>query len=283
MRRPRIGLLVLAALFAALSPHAGVAYAEPNIPHLWDAKERLPRPDLSQLSRLRFLTTTDFPPFNFLDATGRLSGFHVDLARAICKELGLMDRCQIQALPWAELDGALERGDGEAIIAGLSATAENRSKYGFSRPYLIFPARFATRTNKALTEPLYDKLQGLRVGVIAGSAHERWLRADFGNVKVITYAQQNWLNDDLKSGNIDAMFGDGMRISFWLGGKDAAGCCTFSGGPYLSPAYLGTGLAIATRNNEPDLTAAFDYALQAISTRAEFGELYLRYFPVDFF
>ena len=48
--------------------------AEPQVPVLWDAKERLPKPDLSALPRLRFLTTTDFPPFNFLDGAGRLSG-----------------------------------------------------------------------------------------------------------------------------------------------------------------------------------------------------------------
>ncbi len=95
------------------------------MPVLWDAKERLPKPDLSALPRLRFLTTTDFPPFNFLDGAGRLSGFHVDLARAICAELGIADKCQIQALPWGELDDALQKGEGEAIIAGIAATPEN--------------------------------------------------------------------------------------------------------------------------------------------------------------
>ena len=94
------------------------------MPVLWDAKERLPKPDLSALPRLRFLTTTDFPPFNFLDGAGRLSGFHVDLARAICAELGIAEKCQIQALPWAELEGALQKGEGEAIIAGIAATPE---------------------------------------------------------------------------------------------------------------------------------------------------------------
>ncbi|TIT46268.1 MAG: transporter substrate-binding domain-containing protein, partial [Mesorhizobium sp.] len=80
---------------------ASARAAEPQVPVLWDAKERLPKPDLSALPRLRFLTTTDFPPFNFLDGAGRLSGFHVDLARAICAELGIAEKCQIQALPWA--------------------------------------------------------------------------------------------------------------------------------------------------------------------------------------
>lgn len=276
-------LTLAIAATASLIFGAGVALAQPNIPHLWDSKERLTRPDLSQLPRLRFLTTTDFPPFNFLDSSGRLSGFHVDLVRAMCKELGVIDRCQIQALPWAELDGALERGEGEAIIAGVSASEANRAKYAFSRPYLVFPARFVTLSGKQLSEPLHEKLKEARVGVLAGSAHERMLRANFSEARVVTYTRQDWMNGDLKDGKLDAVFGDGMRLSFWLGSKDANTCCRFAGGPYFAPDYLGSGLAIAAPKGRDDLTAAFDYALQAISSRPEFGELYLRYFPVDFF
>src|SRR5262245_29829699 len=102
--------------------------ANPEIPNFWDTKERLAKPDLSELQRLRFLTTVDFPPFNFIDSSGRLSGFHVDLARAICRELQIVAKCQIQALPWAELEGTLGRKDGEAIIAGIAVSADNRDK-----------------------------------------------------------------------------------------------------------------------------------------------------------
>ncbi|RWK52361.1 MAG: transporter substrate-binding domain-containing protein [Mesorhizobium sp.] len=257
--------------------------AEPQVPVLWDAKERLPKPDLSALPRLRFLTTTDFPPFNFLDGAGRLSGFHVDLARAICAELDIAEKCQIQALPWAELEAALQKGEGEAIIAGIAATPESRSKYAFSRSYLQFPARFIMPKAKALTEPIFDRLRGKRVGVIAGSAHERMLRDYFGTVQVVPFAQLEELYDGLKIGKVDAGFGDGMRFAFWLGSSNAAACCRFAGGPYLAPEYLGSGMAIATRANDPALAAAFDYALQQISVKGTFAEFYLRYFPVSFF
>ncbi len=261
----------------------GARAAEPQVPVLWDAKERLPKPDLSALPRLRFLTTTDFPPFNFLDNAGRLSGFHVDLARAICAELGIADKCQIQALPWAELDGALQRGEGEAIIAGIAPTQESRQKYAFSRSYLQFPARFIMPKGKALTEPIFDKLRGKRVGVIAGSAHERMLRDYFGTVQIVPFDKPDDVYGELKAGKIDAAFGDGMRFAFWLGGTDAAGCCRFAGGPYLAPEYLGSGMAIATRADDRALAAAFDYALQEISVKGTFAEFYLRYFPVSFF
>ncbi|WP_287055854.1 transporter substrate-binding domain-containing protein [Mesorhizobium sp.] len=261
----------------------GARAAEPQVPVLWDAKERLPKPDLSALPRLRFLTTTDFPPFNFLDGAGRLSGFHVDLARAICAELGIAEKCQIQALPWVELEGALQKGEGEAIIAGIAATPESRSKYAFSRSYLQFPARFIMPKAKALTEPIFDRLRGKRVGVVAGSAHERMLRDYFGTVQVVPFAQMEALYDGLKAGKVDAGFGDGMRFAFWLGSSNAAACCRFAGGPYLAPEYLGSGMAIATRANDPALAAAFDYALQEISVKGIFAEFYLRYFPVSFF
>ena len=277
-------MVIALSMLVAAQFFAGMTFAaEPQVPVLWDAKERLPKPDLSALPRLRFLTTTDFPPFNFLDGGGRLSGFHVDLARAICAELGIAEKCQIQALPWGELDEALQKGEGEAIIAGIAATPETRAKYAFSRSYLQFPARFIMPKAKAFAEPILDKLRSKRVGVIAGSAHEKMLRDYFGTVQVVPFDTPEALYGDLRAGKIDAAFGDGMRFAFWLGGTDAAGCCRFAGGPYLAPEYLGSGMAIATRAGDPALAAAMDYALQEISIKGTFAEFYLRYFPVSFF
>lgn len=273
----------LASLWIALLVAQQARADQPAIPVFWDARERLAKPDLTGVKRLRFLTTTDFPPFNFLDGSGRLTGFHVDLARAICTELEILDKCQIQALPWQELDTALAAKEGEAIIAGISVTAQTRDKYGFSRAYLQFPARFAVRSASPITEPLYTTSAGKRIGVVAGSAHERMLRDYFPEVQVVTYAKQDWVFDDLKAGKIDGTFGDGMRLAFWLSGSASGACCRFAGGPYLAPEYLGTGLAIAAGKDDPALTQMFDYALQQINVKGTFAELYLRYFPVSFF
>ncbi|MBN9243147.1 MAG: transporter substrate-binding domain-containing protein [Mesorhizobium sp.] len=235
------------------------------------------------MPRLRFLTTTDFAPFNFLDGSGRLSGFHIDLARAICAELELAGKCEIQALPWDELETALQKGEGEAIIAGIAVTAQARETYAFSRAYLQFPARFVVPRTKPITEPVYQALQGKKVGVVAGTGHEHMLRDDFGKVEIVTYPKPEDLHAALKAGKLDAAFGDGMRLSFWLGGADAADCCRFAGGPYIAPEYFGTGLSIAVKADNPALAAAFDYALQQISVKGTFAELYLRYFPISFY
>lgn len=277
----RLACLVMAAsiALAACMP----ARAAPAIPDFWGTKEHLPKPDLSGLKRLRFLTTTDFPPFNFVDSSGRIAGFNVGLARAICAELEIAESCQIEAVPWQDLRPTLEKGDGEAIIAGTAITAETRQEYIFSRSYLQFPARFVTRAQKVQSEPLYKALAGKRVGVMAASAHEAMLRDLFPGVKIVTYTHRNWMFDDLREKKTDAIFGDGMRLSFWLAGAASKDCCVFSGGPYLSPGYLGHGMAIAVGKNDPGLAEAIDYALQEISLDGTFAELYLRYFPVSFY
>ncbi len=65
------------------------APAPQGVPNFWNVERRLERPDAGQLpATIRFLTTDDFPPFNFLAADGALMGFNLDLARAICAELG---------------------------------------------------------------------------------------------------------------------------------------------------------------------------------------------------
>lgn len=283
MLRQVLIAVVFLVLAASISPSGHAFAAGPQIPTLWDTRERLPKPDLSALPRLRFLTTTDFPPFNFFDDQGRLSGFHIDLARAICAELGVADKCQIQALPWNELEGALQAGEGEAIVAGTAVTADSRESYAFSRPYLQFPARFVMPKSTAAAEPLWEKLTDKRVGVLGGSAHERMLRDYFDKVKVVAYPSPEKLYDTLKAGEIDAAFGDGLRLSFWLASPEAGDCCRFAGGPYLAPDYVGTGLAIATRKQDDVLVAAFNYALQELTMKGTFAELYLRYFPIGFY
>jgi polar amino acid transport system substrate-binding protein len=135
----------------------------------------------------------------------------------------------------------------------------------------------------ALAEPLFDKIRGKRVGVIAGSDHERMLRAYFPAATVVALPTQEALYGALKASQIDAAFGDGMRFAFWLAGADASGCCRFAGGPYLAPEHLGQGLAIAVPAERPELAQALDYALHEIAVKGTFAELYLRYFPVGFF
>lgn len=285
IRRDRAAMVnIRSALVCAAAVVASVSWATANdVPSFWDSRQHLTAPDMAAFPRLRFLTTTDFFPFSMLDNQGNLIGFHVDLARAICRQLEVESRCQIQALPFDELGDALRNNDGEAIIAGMAITPENRTSYSFSLAYFQFPARFVARQSAPLDEPLFRSVEGKRVGVLRGSAHEKMLRDLFAGAEVAPYPDDPALFDALRKNEIAAIFGDGVRLSFAMADAATEGCCTFVGGPYLAPEYLGRGLAIAARPDQSALIAAFDYALQRLEAEGRFEELYLRYFPVNIY
>lgn len=262
---------------------AQAAAQDQTIPNFWDRHERFIKPDLAGIVRLRFLTTTDFPPFNFIDRSKRLTGFHVDLARAICAELDLLQRCQIQALPWEDLGSALEKGEGEVILAGLAISAETREKYDFSRPYLHIPARFIANSNSGLAEPMYAATKDVPIGIVEGSAHERYLTDLFRNRELRKYPTKREALVALRGGELQAFFSDAVSLSFWLASEESQNCCRFVGGPYISEAHFGNGMAVAVNKGETVIRDAIDFALSRINENGKFAELYLRYFPAGLF
>lgn len=279
----KAGLFLLSWLVLAMPSQLLAQSNEPFIPNFWDKHERFVKPDLSGVVRVRFLTTTDFPPFNFIDRSKRLTGFHIDLAKAICNELGLLQRCQIQALPWEELTSALEKGEGEAIIAGLAISPETREKLDFSKPYFHIPARFVALSDSNAVEPMYVATNGKTVGVVKDSIHETYFDQVFGKRKFTSYETRFDAFDALMKREVDAVFSDSVSLSFWLASENSRGCCRFVGGPYLSEKYFGKGMAIALPKGEDLLRDGFNYALKQINDKGLFAELYLRYFPVGIF
>ncbi|WP_246333073.1 transporter substrate-binding domain-containing protein [Aureimonas mangrovi] len=252
-------------------------------PNFSDQRQRPSAPALSGLWRVRFLTSVDYPPFNFLDARGRLAGLNVELARAICEELEITDICQIEARPFEELLPALEAGEGEAIIAGLAVTAENRQALAFTEPYFRYPARFVASTELDLSASLAAGMSGRRVGVVQNTAHAAMLAAFFPAATATPLETRDAALTALRAGDVEAVFGDGVGLSFWLASEAAQGCCAFAGGPYLSDRFLGEGLAIAVRDENATLADAFDDAIVRLVEKRRFSELLLRAFPISAF
>jgi polar amino acid transport system substrate-binding protein len=249
------------------------------LPLLFDSRERLPRPDLSAVLRVRILTTVDFPPFNFADQTGRLSGFHVDLAREICAQMALEAKCQIQAVPYEELQKTLESGGAEAAMAGIAVTPDLRHRFFFSRPYLNIPARFARNLSASIDGETAAALSGHPVGVVNGTAHQDMLKAYFPGIAATPFDTYEAMMEALKAGKIDAVFADGLRLPFWVAGEASAKCCAVFDGPYPSQKYLGEGLSVMIRKGDPNLVVAFDQALSELSRNGRLQDIYLRYFP----
>lgn len=257
--------------------------ADTFIPNYWNPNERFVQPATSKLGNIRFITTTDFPPFSFIGGEKQISGFHVDLARAICSELGKLNTCQIQALPWPDHQSAMEKDKNAVLISGLAINSDSRRKYTFTRTYLTLPARFIGRKTNSIGEPLFQNLNGKVIGFVGGTAHEAFLKANFTSSKLRAFSDQGPALKALIKKEIEVIFSGALQISYWLHSKQSNNCCEFVGGPYLAPKYFGAGLAIAVNPENRELLGALNYALRTISEKGIFSELYLRYFPESLF
>ena len=275
----------LAALFVSFNLvfPAALKAQEVVIPNFWDKHERFQRPELDSLARLRFLTTTDFPPFNFIDRKKRLAGFHIDLVRSICAELNIIVRCQIQALPWNELSDELKKGNAEAIIAGLQINAETRKEFEFTNPYLAIPARFVVRNDAGMTSQAYTEVFKKLTGVVKGSAHKTYFEERFSTRTFKEFDTREDAFKALMEEEIQAVFVDALSASFWLQSDTSGDCCRFLDGAFNSVSHFGNGMAIAVSKDQTELAEALNFALYRINANGKFAELYLRYFPLGLF
>jgi len=262
-----------------VTPKAAAEAAPQAVPGFWDPRRRPDRPDLSRITVIRFLTETDYPPFNFTGPDGNPAGFNVDLARMICEEIKV--NCTIQMRRFETLIDALASNRGDAIIASLSATPQLRARVDFSDPYYRAPARFVSRRDQVMREVRPEYLEGRKVGVIAGSSHEADLKAMFTDAELHGYPNDDALRSALRRGEVDFIFGDAISLAFWINGTDSAECCAFSGGPFVESRYFGEGIGIAVRKGNDLLRQALNWALFRLWEKGRYTDLWLRYFSVS--
>jgi polar amino acid transport system substrate-binding protein len=250
-----------------------------DVPGFWDPRRRPERPDLSRISIIRFLTETDYPPFDYAGPDGTPAGFNVDLARMICEEIKVA--CTVQMRRFDTLIASLNNNSGDAVIASIAETPQMRQQVDFSDPYYRTPARFVARRDYKDADVRPEALEGKKIAVVAGTAHEAYLKALFTEAELKPYPNAEAARDALKRGDVDLLFGDGISLAFWLNGTDSGNCCEFRGGPYTESRYFGEGVGIAVRRGNDLLRRAFNWALFRLWEKGRFTDLWLRYFPIS--
>jgi len=277
-----LALVLTAAVSFAAAQGPREAPPEPvPLPGLWPMGARLEAPDLSKIRSIRFLTETGYPPFNYLDREGRLVGFNVELARTICTELKV--ECIMRTRAWDELLNQLEAGLGDAVIASLAITAENRARVDFTDRYYLTPARFAVRQDAGYGEMTPEGLAGRSIGVVAGTAHEAYIEQFFARSKIVPFETREEAHAGLQELSVEALFDDAMSLMFWINGTASEGCCAFRGGAYYDQRYFGEGVGIAVARGNDALRKALNYALRKVYQNGKYQELFLRYFPMSYY
>lgn len=243
----------------------------------WPTERSLPRPDLGNRDTIRFITETDYPPFHYLDASGVLVGFNIDLAWGICTALKV--RCTIRQVGWNEMAAELAEGKADAAIASHRIDLDNRKRFHFTDRYYDTPARFVVRQDGNTVELTPASLGNRKVAVMKGTAHEAYLETFFADALIEPFDNHADAREALRTAKVDALFGDAISLGFWLAGEASRGCCRFSEGVYVEPRFFGNGVGIALRKDNLGLARILNFGLEQTRKSGLYARLVRRHFP----
>ncbi len=230
---------------------------------------------------VRIGTEGAYPPFNFFDSDNNLKGFDIDIARALCEEMGV--ECVFVAQDWEGIIPALLAGKYDAIIASMSITPERQQVVAFTDKYYQTPARFIAPKDTDIAGNSPESMAGKTIGAQAATTHATFLEDMYPDSTIRLYPTQDEANMDLVSGRLDAVLADSIVLYEWLNKTEEGECCAFVGEPVVDVQYFGEGAGIALRKEDEELRQMFNEAIAAIRADGTYQEINEKYFPFSIY
>ena len=158
-----------------------------------------------------FATDATWPPLEYIDESGNLTGFEVELVPMIGEKVGV--KMEAKNIPWdtifAGLANGLANGQYDGVASGVSVTEDRKKTMDFSTP--ILEAGQVIIVKKASTVSGIDDIKGLKVGVQIGTTGD--LVLDDYDVVRKQYDDIGLALQDMLNGNIDACVCDSLIAS----------------------------------------------------------------------
>lgn len=253
----KLSALTLAAIFSVL-PLSGVNAAE---------------------SPLRIGTEGAYPPFNYYNSDGKLAGFDVELAQALCDKM--KTECSFVAQDWDGIIPALLAGKYDVIVASMFITEKRKQKVNFSDPYQKSAMTFVVAKDSKLTSFSPENMAGKIIGAQGSTTQGDFLNALYPNSDIRLYPTQDAVNLDLVSGRIDAQVGDMIPMLDWTKKSEDGKCCTLAGEPISDVKYVGEGVGMAMRKEDNALRNKLNKALAEAIADGTYKEINDKFFSVN--
>ncbi|MFT2212746.1 ABC transporter substrate-binding protein [Rhizobium giardinii] len=219
-----------------------------------------------------------YPPFNNLESDGSLTGFDIDIAKALCEEMKA--ECTFVTQDWDGIIPALISKKFDAIIASMSITAERKEKVDFTNKYYNTPPAIVVPKDSPITEATEDAFDGKTLGAQSATTHSNYAEAHLKKSELKLYPTSEEYKLDIANGRIDGVIDDVVVLSEWLKTADG-GCCKLLGVLPIDPVINGEGAGIAVRKGDDALREKFNAAIDAIRKNGKYKEINDKYFPFD--
>lgn len=233
--------------------------------------------DIAIPDQLTVVIHDDFPPFAYIDKDGVRKGFDVELAGALCKNLGVA--CHFEFKRFDEIVSSIASGHpADLYIAGLWEIPERTQTLAFTQPY--YRSRHVFISNDpSITDIRPENASRLKIGTLAGTPYLTALQHDLEpyGADIIAYPTQSVIFDALEQNKINVVLVDGLSGYFFLMKPENTKFYIVK--PYKRvPEYL-TSSKIAVRRDLAHLIPVIDDFLLYFVAIGEYQELSLKYFP----
>ena len=256
--------------------------------------------------KIKIGTEGAYPPWNSKDASGKLIGFEVELAWTLCRYIG--QQCEIVEQDWDGMIPALIMRKFDAIMAGMSITAERQKTITFSQGYADEVASLAVMKGSSLEgmdtpeginlslggsdvkkalKTLTEALAGKTVCTQTGTIHQNFLDSgDVGSVNVRTYKTQDEVNLDLTSGRCDVALAAAVAFTDYA---DKSGKPVVLVGPTFSGGAFGNGVGVGIRQasdsaigkRDAKILKDFNKAIDKARKKGIISKLAIKHFGFD--
>jgi polar amino acid transport system substrate-binding protein len=116
------------------------------------------------------------PPFSVVSKSGSLIGYEVDLANILAEAMGV--KVEFVQKPFGELMSALEKGEVDAIMSGMTMTPQRNLKAAFVGPYIVSGKSILTKSSTlaALKDAEEIDRASIKITALKGSTSEKFVQ-----------------------------------------------------------------------------------------------------------
>ena len=209
MKRAIFSRLLLVLLMAALAISAAGCSQKKD-----DSSADLSLQKILDAGQLVLGLDTEFPPMGFIDDTGEIAGFDIDVAQQVCDRLGI--RLVKQGIDWDAKEDDLNSGKIDCIWNGFSVTPARASSMNLSEPYMKNEIIVVVLSSSP-ADGLRD-LAGKKIGVQSGSTAQELLAASdkLKDAAVAAFDDNLELLQNLEQGKVDAALVDSVVAYYFI-------------------------------------------------------------------
>jgi polar amino acid transport system substrate-binding protein/arginine/ornithine transport system substrate-binding protein len=218
----------------------------------------------------------NYPPFSKLGADGKLAGFDIDIANAVCAQLKA--KCTLIQQEWDGMMPALAAKKFDMIVASMTITDERKKNADFSDPYYDVPSRFVAKAGAFKNfEPA--TLKGKKIIVLRNSPRAKWLAERYKDSELMLVNKETDIYMELAAGRGDIGFGSSV-VSGEAFLKKPEGKGYAQVGPSVN-LDGGSGVGIAFRKADTALRDRVNAALKEIRANGSYKKLADQYFDFN--